>query len=206
MVTKINSLLFIFLLITITLLLQKCSCKKINIDCSRTIYTFKISIEVFPQKDTLKIGDTIWFRLNSPVQLRDLNSNTFINYSSAANLGSVVNFRALSTSKEYTIDAVSMFTYNLKEGIELRSTNDNIEYRFGEKNNNFLFLVGIIPKNKGTYRIVFSNAANVFRNTDKCTKASFQINISNSDRHPYLNPFYSGGLYPEGGDYYFVVK
>jgi hypothetical protein len=188
-------------------MLQNCSCKKgLGIDCSRTVYSFKLNIEVMPSVDSLNIGDTLWFKLNTPIQLSDLNSNTQINYGGAINLGSSINVRGLSPQREFTLEAVNKFNYSLKEGALLRQTNDFIEYNFSEKNEAFIFNLGLISKESGTYRVLFSNAANVFRNSDKCTKAGFTINIGNTNRNPYLNPFYTGGIYPEGGDYYFVVR
>jgi hypothetical protein len=205
-ISRIN-IAFFLLLTGITFLMQKCNCTKpLGLDCAKTVYNFEITVKGNPGKDTLVIGDTLWFELNSPTQLKDTKDNSIVNYSGAANLGSAVNFRALSNAKEYTIEAVNKFGYFLKEGLQLRATNDNIEYNFNEKNNRFVFLLGVLPKEKGTYRILFSNAANVYRNNDQCTKAAFVINIENSDRHPYLNSFYTGGTYPPGGDYYFVVK
>ena len=151
------------------------------------------------------IGDTVWFEVNTPSLLKDVNGQ-MVDYSTAANLGSAVSFHALSEDKQFTIKSVNKFAFLLKEGTQLRITDDLIEYNFSEKNGNYVFKLGIIAKEKGTYGLIFSNAANVYRNNDKCTKASFNINFHNTNQHYNLNPNFQGGPIPVGGDYYFKVK
>lgn len=207
MVIKVKEILYASSFLILFVFLQNCTCKKgLGIDCSNNIYRFKINILITPTTDTVNIGDTIWMRMNNTVNLLDINTGNTINFSGAANLGSVLNIRTLSGQNEFTTEAINKFNYHVKEGALIRMTNDIAEYNFSEKNNQFLFNLGVIAKEKGTFRILFSNAANVYRNSDKCTKATFIINVGNVNRNPYLNPFYTGGPYPEGGDYYFVVR
>lgn len=44
----------------------------------------------------------------------------------------------------------------------------------------------MIPKDTGRYVITISDAVNVYRKNDKCTKASFSINFSQTNQHFYL--------------------
>ena len=96
----------------------------------------------------------------------------------------------------------------MSKGIEIANPYIELgrEYGFIQENNRCLFLLGVIPKQKGIYSILFSNSNNVYRKNDKCTKASFVLNFKNTNQHYYLSPFFAGGPTPIGGDYYFKVK
>lgn len=203
----INKYFIVSLLIFI--LFSSGKCIKIPLDCTATKYSFELKAKAYPDKDTISIGDTIWLEISSSTQFRDVMSGQIINYSNTVNLGSGITFSALSSANQFTINSVGKFDFVLKEGIELRRGYNNglgNEYRFIERNNLYLFLLGIVAKEKGTYAIVFSNASNVYRSDDKCTKAGFNINFESTNQHYPLNPSYIPGTNPKGGDYYFVVK
>jgi hypothetical protein len=155
----------------------------------------------------VKVGDTIWFEINEPTTLEDGISRTMIDYSGAANLGSAVTFNRLSSTNEFTERAAGKFRILLNKGVQTRSIDSSfaIEYLFSEVNEHYLFKIGIIPKDTGTYGLIFSNAANVYRKNDQCTKASFSILFENTNQHYPLNPFYTGDTTIRGGDYYFKV-
>ena len=80
------------------------------------------------------------------------------------------------------------------------------EFQFVQQNDRYLFKLGIIPKEVGVFGVGFSNAANVYRKNDACTKANFTINFKGTNQHYYLNPNFQGGPPPTGGDYYFKVN
>lgn len=198
----------IFIAIAISLLLQGCNCTKTGLDCAQTKYNFELNVRAYPDKDSIAVGDTVWFEINSPTQFKEIATGQTIDYSKAANLGSGVAFSALSISNEFTVNSVDKFNYVLKDGIELRYGYSNglgNEYQFIEKNSRYLFLLGIVAKEKGIYRIIFSNAGNVYRSNDNCTKAGFTINFKDTDQHIYLFPG-GAGTPPGGGVYYFKVK
>lgn len=218
MLTEMQQVLLQYLIFMVTkqfvpgvlvcfLLLSNAKCIQKQLDCANTKYSFEISVKAYPDRDSITIGDTIWFEVNSPAQLKDAFTGQPIDYSKAENLGSGVTFSALSSSGEFTVNSVNNFNYLLIEGLELRRGYTNglgNEYRFVEKNNRYLFLLGITPKEKGTYRIIFSNGANVYRSNDKCTKAGFTIIFKETDQHIYLFPG-GAGTPPGGGMYYFKV-
>jgi hypothetical protein len=199
----------IFIVVAVSLLLQRCSCTKTGLDCAQTKYNFELNVRAYPDKDSIAVGDTVWLEVNSPTQFKDAATGQMIDYSKAVNLGSGVTFSALSSINQFTINSVNKFDFVLKEGIELRRGYNNglgNEYQFIGKNNLYVFLLGIVAKEKGIYSIVFSNAANVYRSNDNCTKAGFNIVFANTNQHYPLNPFYIPGTNPRGGDYYFKVK
>jgi hypothetical protein len=206
MATKLNCLLFI-LLITFVLT-PGCDCKKISFDCTKQKYGFNLSVIAYPNKDTVVIGDTIWFEINSPTKLRDTITGQIIEYVNVANLGSLLSFDRLSVTGEFTDHSANRFNFLLRNGREIAAIDANWEknYLFTEANNKYIFLLGVVPKEKGIYSILFSRAANVYRSTDECTKANFNIIFENTDQHYPLNPFYIPGTNPKGGDYYFIVR
>ena len=180
-------------------------CKK-RFGCADTVYNFEIGVRAVPDLDSVNVGDTIWFEINSATQLKDVNGQ-LIDYSNAENLGTGISFYALDNQEgQFIIKATSKFDYLLVAGTQLRMTDDIIEYRFIEENGAYKFKLGISPKMKGIYGIIFSNAANVYRKSDACTKAAFTINFTQTDPHYYLNPNFQGGPTPVGGDYYFKIK
>lgn len=102
------------------------------------------------------------------------------------------------------VDAADEFIYVLVEGTEKNPIRPRYrESMDSQKNGRYFLKVGIMPKSKGTFSVVFGNAANVYRKNDKCTKANFTLNFKNTNQHYYLSPFYQGGAFV--GDYYFKV-
>lgn len=183
-------------------------CGKKGIGCANTTYDFEIGVKAYPNKASIHLGDTLWVEINAPTRLKDIATNTIVDYSGATNLGSAIGFGRIITN---TVAAsANSFNYNLITGVQV--TNPNIsqirEFLFVQSNNNYVFKLGIIPKEKGVFGIGFSNAANVYRGSDKCTKASFKIDFENTPQHYYLNPIINSSnsdTTKSSGSYYFKV-
>lgn len=180
-------------------------CKK-NIDCRGNVYNFEIGIEARPDKDSINIGDTIWLTIDEPTTLKDVQTGRIVEYSNAANLGSAIGFHKLSATNQFTLGAAEQFNFKVVFGTEINNADATYlrEYSFAQINNHYLFKLGVIPKQTGTFRLFFSNASSVYRKNDKCTKANFTLNFKQTDQHYYLSPTYQGGNLV-GGDYYFKV-
>ncbi|HXH99753.1 MAG TPA: hypothetical protein VNI52_05770 [Sphingobacteriaceae bacterium] len=124
--------------------------------------------------------------------MSDIITKKLIDYSGAGNLGTVISldkFTGGSISDPGTIQAANEFKYVLSKGkiIENYILPDRIkEYSFIENNNQYCLKVGIIPQRKGVYILSVGNPQNVFRNSDKCTKAKYFINFENTRQHLYL--------------------
>ncbi len=175
--------------------------------CAGAVYNFEMGIKAFPDKDSIHIGDTVWLLIDEPTTLKEVQTGRVIDYSGAANLGSAIGFQTFSLDRgQFTVDAAQKFNFSIVQGVETANVNPALyhEYLFSEVNNRYIFKLGVIPKEKGLFRLVFSNAANVYRKNDKCTKANFTLNFNNTNQHYYLNPNYQGGTFV-GGDYYFKV-
>lgn len=184
------------------------TCKKGG--CANTVYNFEIGIKAYPDLDTIHVADTLWFEINSSTTFTDLASNNNVDYSGSKNLGSAMGFGQFF-GKDSVKDAANSFEYILVKG---QNVNNPFvlkirEYLFVEQNNSYLFKLGVIPKEKGIFGIGFSNAANVFRSNDQCTKASFNIFFQNTRQHYFLNPNINSNntdTTKPSGSYYFAVN
>ena len=89
-----NILVFSVLL---SLLSLGCKCNK-RFGCEENVYNFELDIRAYPDKDSISIGDTIWFEINALTTLTDVQTGRVIDYSGAANLGTFVDFSKLIDS------------------------------------------------------------------------------------------------------------
>jgi hypothetical protein len=185
------------------------TCKKGGLGCANTVYNFEIAGKIYPDKDSIHIGDTVWLELNIPTNFTDITSNQIVDYSGAENLGSAIGFGEYSVINN-PAPAANSFLDVLVKGKKV--DNPDIaqirEFLFEEQNNRYVFKLGIIPKEKGIFGTGFSNAQNVYRNSDKCTKAFFKINVENTRQHYYLNPNINSSNFDTtkpSGSYYFKV-
>ncbi|MES1216941.1 MAG: hypothetical protein ABUT20_15605 [Bacteroidota bacterium] len=176
--------------------------------CTQHEYSFVINAKAFPDMDSIFINDTIWIELNEPTLLKDLQTGTYVNYSSAKNLSTAISFHELLGSGQFR-NAAMDFESKLIQGIQVSNTNTSLlkEFQFLELNSNYIFKLGIVPKARGIYRIGLSNASNVFRRNDECSKATFTINFKETNQHLYFNEWNSGVIVPlPNGGYCFKVK
>ena len=185
------------------------TCKK-NSDCANTVYAFSSEIKAYPDVDSINIGDTIFLELNQPIISKDVNSGVQIDYRNAANFGTAIGFAEFISPNNINTEVASKFNYALIRGIE-QIRQDSIKFRefpFVEINQFYKFKLAVVPKFKGVFKLFVSNAANVYRIDDKCTKAGFVINFTNTNQHLYLNEVSFPGVIPphDGGIYLFKVK
>lgn len=181
-------------------------CNKSPLDCANTVYSFQLPVKAFPNKDTINVGDTVWLEINEPTLIKDGRTGELIDYSGTSNLGSAVSFLYWNNVSNTGVEGSARFNFILDKGVVLKVTPLTIQYRFIEVNSRYIFKLGVIPKEKGLHSLLFSNSNNTFRDSDKCTKASFTINFKNTNQHYYLSPSYTGQTGLVGGDYYFFVK
>ncbi len=184
------------------------ACKKNILGCTESNYSFKLDAQVYPDRDTINIGDTIWVEVNSPEVFTDQISNQQINFSNANNLGTDMGFgKLISVSPIQKAYAVNDFNFVLLEGKEITSPNPQLikEYLFSDINGRYKFKLGVIPKSSGTYSFNLGNAVHVYRNGNSCPKADFQMQLIQTNQHYYLYPGGSGVM-PTGADYYFYVR
>lgn len=191
------------------LLFTGATCNKTGLDCANTKYSFQLPVKAYPDKDSINIGDTIWLEVNESTSFTNTQNGQTLDYSGASNLGSTIAFGRYDTAlKSWTNENPDNFNLISKNNHDnlVNKTSIDVEYLFAEKEGKYVFLLGVVPKKKGLFSILFSNSNNTYRKSDKCTKANFNIIFENTDQHYPLNPFYIPGTNPRGGDYFFVVK
>lgn len=200
-----------FLILAFIALTSICAqCNKPRLDCANTKYSFELGIKAYPDKDSINVGDTLWLEINEPTTLKDGFTGQMISYSGAANLGSAISFAKLIAPSLTDDQVASNFKFVLLQGNEIMrpDTAKYREFKFDELNSYYKFKLGIIPKEQGVFKMFVSNAANVYRYNDKCTKAGFVINFKETNQHFYFNEVSFPGIVLSGknGVYLFKVK
>jgi hypothetical protein len=160
------------------------TCKK-NGNCTETSYSFEADAKVINPYDSINIGDTIWLEITALITQANRISGQTVTFSKAENLGTAIGFAEIILPE--IKGAANDFAYLLVKGTTV--TNPKIteirEYSFLEGSNTYEFRLGIIPKRKGFFNFGLSNAANVFRKNDKCTKAFYRIYFTQTPLHLY---------------------
>lgn len=208
--TKMKQLAAVILLLLAT---TYATCRK---NCTETNYSFEAGIKVYPDADSIAVNDTIWVETDFSSQLKDLQRGNNIDYSGAGNLGTgiqLLKFIGGSINDPGVVPAIDSFTFLLEKGILIppsSNANQVKTYNFNEESGRYKFKLGVVPNKKGVYALAISNAANVFRKNDKCTKASFAFKFLDTDNHVYFLEQNRPGYIPSGLEltnlYCFKVK
>jgi hypothetical protein len=184
------------------------TCKK---DCSQNIYSFDAFFTAHLDEDSIQLRDTLFLELTTPTQLRDAITNQIINFTQAANFGTDISFDKLLGNNNVQFCA-GCFELKLINGAFLEDnllSERNRDYRFEERNGQYLFKLAIIPKQKGTFCFAVGNASNVYRTGDKCNKANFSLTFVNTNQHLYQyeqsRPAYTPSEYERSHLYCFKV-
>jgi hypothetical protein len=198
--------------IFISMVSSTCKCRT---GCADLQYAFDINCRAYPDNDSFELGDTIWVEINAPTHLQDKVSGKNIDYGGAVNLGTAIDFleiKAGTVSTPGSIPAAHNFDYYLVEGnlVTKNTYHERVkEFTFVKMSGHYSFKAGFIPQKKGEFIIAPGNAANVYRENDKCTKASFSITFKDTDQHLYLyeqsRPGYTPSVYERTHMYCFKV-
>jgi hypothetical protein len=160
------------------------TCKK-NSNCTETSYSFEAYAKVINPYDSITVGDTIWLEIIAPIAQVDRINGQTVTFSNAENLGTAIGFAEIILPE--IKGAANDFDYVLVKGTTVSNpkVTEIREYSFIEGSANYEFRLGIIPKRKGFFNFGLSNAANVFRKNDKCTKAFYRIYFTQTPLHLY---------------------
>ena len=126
------------------------------------------------------IGDTLWLEINILITLKDNNSNNNINYSGAQNLGTVITLLNILPSGVDT-GAIKNFNILILNGSKFHQTTDSLSNEIiicNEELGYYNLKVMLVAKKVGNYVLTISNASGVYRKSDNCLKAFYEIDFS----------------------------
>ncbi|MCY7293405.1 MAG: hypothetical protein LH615_14595 [Ferruginibacter sp.] len=189
----------IMLLITITLSFLGFSC---NRDTTRpcansTAYSFKVTADWTPQQEVYNIGDTIFLNSEFPKILTDyttINSQQ-INYGNSIGIAGNLSTGQIDTVSHKVLSAASKFSYISYIGIttDISGTPENGKnILFAEQANTYKFKLGLIVKQKGIFLLGIPNLLSQGIINENCTNASFEMSVTNSDKHISLYQYALG--------------
>ncbi len=184
MATKIYTVALLLIIAVATIF---STCKKGGPGCANNNYSFQTGINLSPDKDSIRIGDTLWINLNTSSRFTDIPTGNLVDYSGATNFGNVIYFIKFLNGKQ-SVGAIDHFDFLLLKG-NYTSIVDPLQekdFLFTEENGTYVFKLAIIPKDTGRYVINISSSAGVIRRNDKCTQASIGINIVGTNQHFYF--------------------
>lgn len=161
--------------------------------CQKNNYRFNGLGMFTPEKDSLQIGDTIWYNSSVPNQLRDNSLNQLIDYSRATNFRSQINFNIVSFANPLA-GAIDSFVFVQSKGSI--ATNPLLPYAaktvtYNEQNGNYELSFGFIAQKKGIYVVTVIDIENSKKD---CSDAYINLTVSNANVHIYyLNVIYFPG-------------
>jgi hypothetical protein len=152
-------------------------------------YSFEVTAEFTPEKDSIRVGDTLYLVSEFPSTMIPAGSTQPVDYSRSTGISNILNVNKLEPNRVIA-DAVFDFDYinidgEIYNSRDIPSPNRVQQLRYEEKSGMYRLKVGLIPKAKGIYSLAtgFSGLSNGRKSGDKCTKASFPTTVTNEDPH-----------------------
>jgi hypothetical protein len=185
--------------LTIVSISNLSSCRKPF--CTHHQYEFAGTDSFSPEKDSINVGDTVWFRSSLPVQMVEVNTNQSVDWSRASGVVTQINFSSLSSGNP-TIGAVDSFLFIPVKGNF--SSNSTLPHAaktaaFVEENGNYNLQFGIVAQKKGIYAITAVDIKNSKKN---CSDADITLILGNGDSHQH----YFGTVYYPGSPWGDVIQ
>jgi len=167
--------------------------------CTPMTYALTGGISTFnPDKDSIHIGDTLWFSSSFPVNLKYPNGtgtdSEVVDLSGASNVGTDIHFDASPKKDTVTRALDSFLIIPLIGEIEVNPLDEQGAETiiFKEQQGNFVASFGMVAQKRGVYYITILDIYQLMKN---CTKASVTIPIANGiNQHlNYLDSVYFPG-------------
>ena len=179
----------------VLILMATMSCHKL---CVPRKFNFSGGVaSVLPGKDSIRVGDTLWFNSSLPVNYKYLDNNSdsvAYNLSNATNVITDIHFTSI-IGIQNAIGGVDSFSSvlptkgNVQKNPLAPTFAKTISYT--QENNSYNFSFGIIALKKGIYCLTIIDIYQAMKN---CDKISVDIVTNNMDNHlHYLKDIYYGG-------------
>lgn len=159
--------------------------------CVEANYSFAGSLQLTPDVDSIRIGDTLFISTSFSNSLTDQSTGSLINYSNANDIECTLSVAQLISGDSIPKGAVAQFKYSSQLGSIYNSVNipspDLVQQiKYQQVGNNYQLRVGLIALNKGIYALGIGNGlSNTRNNTSACEKANFNFSISGTNQHAY---------------------
>jgi hypothetical protein len=198
MATKFFS---IGLLLIAALLLTSSKCNKNpSQPCLHyTPYNFNVTSVFYPEKETYKVGDTIFFISSFPKIILNTIDSKQVNYSNSLGIAGNLFFDELDTINKVKKFALSKFSYLVDTGRISKldiNTDGGVNIFYEETNINYTIKLHIVPNKKGIYMLSVSNLGSQGIRGKDCTNAGFSMQVANTNKN--INLFeYALGYTPD---------
>ncbi len=154
--------------------------------CVEAVYSFSINASFLPERDSIRLGDTLYLTSSIPIQLRDVTSGDLVNYQNAKIAGNL-GIGKLSSGVKTPIEAVDQFKYVSVQGqiyndLSIPSPKGVQQTLYSQKANTYELTVGLIPLNEGVYVLGVGFPVGI-RGGHDCEKAGFSLKVTNGNRH-----------------------
>lgn len=185
--------------------------------CPETVYNFAVTASFSPDKDSVKLGDTLFLQSSFPSQLRDVQTNKIVDYSNASAIGSNLFVDKLSTNPNslgsYLEAAVTSFNYVSQRGQIYTDptvpSSQRVKQLIYEQNgSNYELRAALIPLQRGLYSLsVTDGLSNSKRTSKDCSRAAFQMTLlSNKRSLPYLQVASKRPLNQNDSLHFYIVR
>jgi hypothetical protein len=177
------------------LLFAKCNKDKTGCLSNITTYSFSANAEWNPQQEVYNIGDTVYLNSLIPKMITDNISNTLVNYSNSTGIYSDLGIAYLDTVTRQALPAKDSFKFISLIGSFVERTinkNQGINFLYSETATNYQFKGAVVCLKKGIYSFSVDNCISAGISGKNCTKASFNMTITNTDKHLHLHQYALG--------------
>ena len=183
----------IFFILFFCWLMVNYGCNKL---CTPNHFVFNATgCVIQPNKDSIRIGDTLFFSSSIPTLMTNLDDGKKIDYSAAVNFGSILGV-AEPTGVNTSSGAIDYFSYIPQKGEiytdPTLSPNIVKQTKYIEQNGNYILSFAIVPKRKGIFFITIADMPDVVKD---CARSGITLKFSSAiDSHlHYLKDIYYGG-------------
>jgi hypothetical protein len=186
---------FYILLIVSSFLLLFATCKKNRSECIGNSYSLREKWNIYSQKDSINIGDTLIFSSLFSNHPFDYNSNVNVDFSGGALVGTPFDLRIVKGFNDLrpAIDSFSFFLLDGRYKDNDLKPNQIKDIFWLESNNNYSIKIRLIANKKGDYVFTLPDAIGKLSKVNDCQSgAGIFLTNNNSKNNAYLLlPYYS---------------